>query len=84
MDKELTFTIEERDYKGTLQDKAKVLVDSEGFVCGIFSTVEEAEKAIPAIRYNISRGFVSPKHYIRLANERSPKRTGNRFQKRRS
>jgi hypothetical protein len=60
MKKDLTFTIVERDVKG--QDSAKLLVDSEGYICGIFSLNVEAEGAKDKILYNINKGKVNLKY----------------------
>lgn len=55
----MTFTIEER---GPENNKSKVLIDDKGYICGIFSTEDEAKKAIPKIRWNILRGKVNLKY----------------------
>ncbi len=60
MKKDLTFTIVEREVKG--QEPAKLLVDSEGFICGIFSFSDEAEKAKDKILWNINKGKVNLKY----------------------
>jgi hypothetical protein len=60
MTKELTFTIVEREVRG--QEPAKLLVDSEGFICGIFSFLDEAEKAKEKIILNIAKGKVNLKY----------------------
>ncbi len=60
MTKELTFTIVDREVKG--HQPAKLLVDSEGFICGIFSDETEAKAAIGKIAYNIGRGKVNLKY----------------------
>lgn len=59
---ELTLTIQEK----SLRDGSKIymIVDSKGCVCGIHSTEETANKAIPVIKYNIGYGRV-PKQVLR-------------------
>lgn len=47
----LTYTIEQR---GTSQ----VVIDSLGYLCGIYDTVANAELAIPKINASIKRGFI--------------------------
>lgn len=59
MENLLTFTVEER---GPENNKAKVLIDNHGFICGIFSTEDEAKKAISRIRWNVLRGKVNLKN----------------------
>ena len=56
---ELIFNMQEKKLRdGTT---AIILTDSEGYLCGIYATVKDAERAIPAIKNNISRGSVPRK-----------------------
>jgi hypothetical protein len=86
MKKDLTFTIIEREVKG--DDSAKLLIDSEGYLCGIFSSYDEAEKAKTKILHNINRGKVNlkyatlkycrPAEYVQFANARQQRGTQQR------
>jgi len=51
------FTIEERGRDDKKGRKAKVLIDNEGFLCGIYATYKYAKIAIPKIRRNLVRQF---------------------------
>jgi hypothetical protein len=44
------FKIEERG-------SAKVLVDNDGYLCGIYATYKQAKEAMPKIRRNLIREF---------------------------
>lgn len=57
MSKKLTVTVVEKN-------NAFILVDSEGYTCGIFATQQDADKAIAATTANINRGYI-PEWVIR-------------------
>jgi hypothetical protein len=46
------FNIEERN-----NGRSKVLIDTEGFICGVFSTYKAAKDAMPRIRKNLIKHF---------------------------
>jgi hypothetical protein len=46
------FTIEERQ-----NGKTKLLIDNEGYICGIYPTYRHAKAAMPKIRRNLIRHF---------------------------
>lgn len=54
MNKELLFVVKELN-------KGAVVIDSEGYTCGVYETLAQAEKAIPSIKRNLEKGSVSPK-----------------------
>ena len=60
--KQLTFRLEERGKPDQFGKVAVMLIDSEGFVCGVFSSEEEAKKATPSILHNIQQGKVNMKY----------------------
>lgn len=55
----LTFTMEERGKPDAKGSRAIVLIDSEGFICGIYASKRLAEAAIPKIKRNVSKGRVT-------------------------
>lgn len=57
MVKELLFKVTEKDLKDG--SKTFIVTDSEGYMCGFYATLQDAEKAMPAIRRNILKGSVS-------------------------
>lgn len=65
---ELLYRIEERGKADKNGQKAHVVVDSEGYICGVYSTANEAEKAIPAIRRNVEKGFINPAAFPKVQN----------------
>jgi len=52
---DIFFTIEERPEPGP--KSAKVLIDNEGYICGVFATYKLAKEAMPRIRRNLIREF---------------------------
>ncbi len=64
--RELIFNITEK----TLRDGsvATILTDGDGYLCGIYATVADAEKALPAIKRNILQGYVPKSSLIRRSN----------------
>jgi len=53
----ITFTIEERGPADKNGHRAKVLIDNEGYLCGIFATYKHAKAAMPRIKRNLIREF---------------------------
>ena len=51
------FTIEERGPVDARGHVAKVLIDGEGYLCGIFATYKHAKAAMPRIRRNLIREY---------------------------
>jgi hypothetical protein len=54
---DIFFKIEERGPADENGHRAKVLIDSEGYLCGIYATYKHAKEAIPRIRRNLIREF---------------------------
>lgn len=54
---DVTFTIEERGTPDAKGHRAKVLIDNEGYLCGIFATYRHAKDAQPRIKRNLIREF---------------------------
>lgn len=52
---DIFFTIEERPFPGP--KSIKVMRDNEGYIVGAYSTVKQAEEAMPKIRRNLIREF---------------------------
>lgn len=57
MVKQTIFKVSEKALKDG--SKAFILTDNEGYICGVYATVADAEKAIPAIERNLSNGYVN-------------------------
>jgi hypothetical protein len=76
MVQELIFSVSEK----TLKDgsTAVVLTDSEGYLCGIYATVADAEKAIPAIKRNITQGYVPKSCLVKQRNRTNTRQVSNR------
>lgn len=74
--KGVSYKIEEK----TLKDgsKAFVVLDSKGYFCGVYDSLESAEKALPAIRYNVANGVISQKSLTDM-EERAAKDRSKRF-----
>lgn len=51
------FTIEERGPADEKGNRAKVLIDNEGYLCGVFATYRHAKEAMPKIRRNLIKEF---------------------------
>jgi hypothetical protein len=50
---DISFKIVERGPVDNRGYRTQVLIDNNGFICGIFATARQAEKAIPKITRNI-------------------------------
>lgn len=55
------FTIEERG-------KTKLLIDNEGYICGVYPTYRHAKAAIPKIRRNLINHFKKRDRLKKQAN----------------
>lgn len=47
------------DIQFQIQEKgsAKLLVDNEGYICGVYATYRDAKEAMPKIKRNLIREF---------------------------
>lgn len=60
MSKPLTIHVQEVEASGKIVKHVR-LVDSDGYTCGVYDTVAQAEKMAPKILWNLQRGRVNLK-----------------------
>lgn len=73
---DILFKIQEKSLKNG--DKAFILIDSEGYMCGVYATEQDAEKAIPAIKRNITQGYVPKSVLFKKSNRQQNKQMSNK------
>ena len=60
--KNVTFTTEVKELNGG--EKAVLLKDQTGAICGVYDTEENAKKAAPFVKRNLERGYI-PYRWLR-------------------